>query len=109
MMAKPGDENSEEDRGCDDADDTSEDKRHSPDQEGLKDLVNEVSLGGRKPIDSEDVETIPDWAEEVRYPDVHAGESDLATEDNHWVRGPHINLPGVGSGHTPVGPGVKPR
>lgn len=83
-------------------------KRHTPDQEALNGLVDDATHGGRGqfPLSSEDAETIDDWANEVDYPGYRADEADLATDDNHWVGGPHTHMPGVGDGHIPVEPGT---
>jgi len=90
--------------------------RHTQDQQALKELVEEATMGGRKALSVEDAETILDWAEEINYPGWRASEKDLA-QPSHW-RGrpgypnePHIHLPGTGKygGHIPVEPGVKPR
>lgn len=88
-------------------------KRMKPDQQALKELVEEASHGGRRPLSSEDAETILDWAAEFDYPGARAGAGDLATPSN-WTANPvpHIHIPGAGrggSGHVPVAPGVQPR
>jgi hypothetical protein len=84
---------------------------HTADQKALKELVDEVTFGGRKHLSRADAETILDWADEVRYPGVRASPGDLATPSN-WISNPvpHIHLPGAGrGGHVPVEPGVLPR
>ena len=80
----------------------------TPDQQALKELVDETTLGGRRPLPTDQAETVLDWAEEVNYPGWRAGPGDVAGD--HWI-GPHINLPGTGrpGGHVPVDPGVGPR
>jgi hypothetical protein len=70
-------------------------------------LVDEATLGGRKPLPVGDAETVLDWAAEVNYPGWRAGPGDVG--GGHW-QGPHINIPGAGrSGHVPVVPGVTSR
>lgn len=81
----------------------------TPDQIALKELVDEASLGGRKALDSQTANTVLDWADEVKYPGWRATADDLAPIANHWIRGPHIHIPSVGSGHIPVLSGVVPR
>ena len=83
--------------------------RMTPDQQALKELADEASLGGRRPLSGSDANTLLDWGGEVCYPGLRASPADLAPTGNHWVGGPHINFPGVGSGHIPVGSGVIPR
>src|SRR5262249_31671002 len=81
----------------------------SKDQQALKELVDELSLGGRRPLTSEQAEVILDWANEVGYPGWRAGPADVLPPGN-WSGGTHIHLPGAGrAGHVPVGPGVRPR
>lgn len=80
---------------------------YNADQTALQELVNEATLGGRKPLRVGDAETILDWANQIGYPGVRAGASDVSGA--HW-RAPHINIPGMGRhGHVPVDPGVLPR
>lgn len=75
----------------------------TPDQRALKDLVNEVTLRGRKPLTAADRDIVIQWAKETKYPGFRAKPGDLAKEGNHWVGGPHIHLPGAGrGGHVPV-------
>jgi len=88
-------------------------RRMSPDQEALKEIVEEASRGGRNPLSVADAEAILDWAEEVNYPGARALPGDLANPSN-WTANPvpHIHIPGAGrgsSGHVPVSPGVTPR
>jgi len=82
--------------------------RMTPDQQALKELVDEATHGGRRPLSVEEAETILDWAEEVNYPGWRAGPGDVAGD--HWI-GPHIHLTGAGrpGGHVPVDIGVLPR
>jgi len=83
----------------------------TPDQQALKELVDETTLGGRRPLTTDQAETVLDWAEEVGYPGVRAKPGDVENPSN-WPGGggqPHIHVPGVGSGHIPVQPGVRPR
>ena len=85
--------------------------RHTPDQKALKELVDEATMGGRKPLSVADAETVLDWADEVRYPGARASAGDVAIPSN-WTSNPvpHIHLPGAGrGGHVPVEPGVRPR
>jgi len=84
---------------------------HTPDQRALKELVDEVTIGGRRPLPRADAETILDWADEVGYPGARATSGDLASPSN-WKANPvpHIHLPGAGRrGHIPVETGVRPR
>ena len=83
----------------------------TPDQQALKDLVDETSLGGRKPLSVEDADTVLDWADELGYPGTRAKPGDVADPSN-WTANPvpHIHVPGAGrGGHVPVEPGVRPR
>jgi len=85
---------------------------HTPDQQALKDLVEEATNGGRKPLSVDDAETVLDWADEVNYPGWRAKPGDVANPSNWDAAGgqPHIHIPGAGrSGHVPVQPGVRPR
>jgi len=88
--------------------------RMTPDQQALKELVDDATLAGRKPLSAADAETVLDWADEVSYPRARAGAGDVTTPSN-WAgrpghpQEPHIHIPGVGSGHIPVDPGVAPR
>jgi len=86
--------------------------RHTPDQQALKELVDEASLSGNRPLSVADAETILDWADEVGYPGVRANPGDVGVPSN-WPGGggqPHIHFPGVGrSDHIPVQPGVRFR
>ncbi|MGA8164919.1 MAG: RHS repeat-associated core domain-containing protein, partial [Waddliaceae bacterium] len=81
-------------------------KRHTPDQEALKDLVNEISNQGTKPLSPSDTKIVDEWAKEIDYPGYRANPSDL--EGSHWKNGPHIHFPGGGGRgqHIPVEPGV---
>jgi len=72
-------------------------KRHSPDQEALKDLIDEETLGGRKPLSNEDADAILDWADEVG---INGARDDRGKD--HWEGGDHIHVPGSGIGHIPV-------
>jgi RHS repeat-associated protein len=85
--------------------------RHTPDQRALKELVDEVSNRGTKPLSRADAETVLDWASEIDYPGWRAGAGDVSSPSN-WRANPvpHIHLPGAGrGGHVPVEPGVRPR
>jgi hypothetical protein len=83
--------------------------RLSPDQEALSSLVDEMTLGGRKPLSVADANMILDWADEVNYPGWRAKAGDVGTPSN-WVGGPHIHIPNAGrGGHVPVLSGVAPR
>lgn len=75
--------------------------RHTPGQEAFKDVVGEATNGGHTPLSPEDAETIGEWGREVQYPGFSDDPSHLA-DPFHWVGGPHIHVPGVGSGHIPV-------
>jgi hypothetical protein len=86
-------------------------KLMSGDQRALKDLVDEATQGGRKPLSRQDAETVLDWADETHYPGVRAKPGDVSSPSN-WKANPvpHIHLPGAGRrGHVPVELGVRPR
>jgi RHS repeat-associated protein len=89
-------------------------KRVTDDQTALKEIVDEATLGGRKPLSKTDAETILDWAEEVNYPGARAKQGDVSYPSN-WAgrpghpNEPHIHVPGVGTGHIPAEPGIVPR
>ena len=83
------------------------------DQQALRELIDEVTHTGRKPLSIDDAETILDWADETKYPGVRAKPGDVADPSN-WIghpnRPPHVHIPGAGrSGHVPVDSGVKSR
>jgi RHS repeat-associated protein len=83
----------------------------TPDQQALKELVDEATFGGRRPLSTDQAETVLDWADEFGYPGARAKPGDVANPSN-WSGGsgqPHIHIPGVGNGHIPVQPGVSPR
>jgi hypothetical protein len=83
---------------------------YTPDQRALQQLVNEATLGGRRPLTASDAQIVMQWAREINYPGFRAGAADLASPSN-WVANPvpHIHLPGVGrGGHVPVVPGIIP-
>jgi hypothetical protein len=87
-------------------------RRYTPDQQALRELVNEVTNGGRKPLSVQDAEAILDLARETNYPGVRAGAGDVAFPSNWPGKGniPHIHIPDAGrGGHIPVMPGVRPR
>ena len=81
----------------------------SADQQALKELVDEASLGGRRALSVDDAQTIKAWADEVGYRGVRASAEDVADPSN-WTANPvpHFHFPGVGSGHIPVAPGLPP-
>jgi hypothetical protein len=81
--------------------------RMTADQQALKELVDEVTNGARTPLSVDDANTVIQWAQEVKYPGFRASVGDVGSPSN-WVGGSHIHLPGVGSGHIPVAPGVSP-
>jgi RHS repeat-associated protein len=87
-------------------------RTHTADQVALKELVDEATHFGRKPLSVDDANTVLDWAHEVQYPGVRAGAGDVGSPSN-WNGGgnvPHIHIPGAGrNGHVPVEPGVAPR
>jgi RHS repeat-associated protein len=84
--------------------------RMTPDQQALKELVDEVTLSGRRSLTGDQANTILDWADEVGYRGVRASPEDLATPSN-WTQNPvpHIHFPGLDFTHIPVEPGVVPR
>jgi hypothetical protein len=83
--------------------------RMTPDQQALKELVDEATLGARQPLTVDQAQTVLDWADEVGYPGVRAGPGDVSVPSN-WTANPvpHIHFPGVGSGHIPIDPGLPP-
>lgn len=84
----------------------------TPNQQALKELVDEVTIGGRRPLAVGDAESVLDWADEYNYPGWRAKAGDVSSPSN-WTGAqgtPHIHLPGAGrGGHVPVQPGVPPR
>jgi RHS repeat-associated protein len=79
---------------------------YTPEQQGLQDIVNDISNGGRTPIRPEDAGAIIDLGKGANYPGIRAGPSDV--QGDHWI-GPHIHVPHTGrGGHVPVQPGVEP-
>jgi RHS repeat-associated protein len=81
------------------------------DQQALKQLIDEATRGGRKPLSASDAETIMDWAQEYKYPGFRASPGDVGVPSN-WTANPqpHIHIPGAGRrGHVLVEPGVQPR
>ncbi|MBM4001476.1 MAG: RHS repeat-associated core domain-containing protein [Planctomycetes bacterium] len=83
----------------------------TPGQQALRELVDETTLGGRRPLTTSQAETVLDWADEVGYPGVRAKPGDVADPSN-WTGNPvpHIHIPAAGrGGHVPVQPGVRPR
>ena len=44
-------------------------KRHTPDQQALKEIVEEMTNNAKTPLSRVDTETVLDWAEEVGYMD----------------------------------------
>jgi RHS repeat-associated protein len=82
----------------------------TPAQVSLKELVEEATNSGRKPLSLEEANTVVEWAVETKYPGFRAGTADVSSPSN-WPGGnfqPHIHLKGVGGGHVPVAPGVTP-
>jgi FlaG/FlaF family flagellin (archaellin) len=79
-------------------------------QAALRDLVNEVTHGGRKALSIEDATTVLEWGKEYNYPGLRAKPGDVASPSNWKAKPvPHIHLPGAGrGGHVPVDPGVLP-
>jgi len=88
-------------------------RRMTPNQQALKDVVDEVTNGGRKALSAEDAETVLDWADEYNHPGTRASPGDVSSPSNwtgHPDQPPHIHLDGAGrGGHVIVEPGVKPR
>lgn len=76
--------------GCDN-------NRHSPDQQALNDLIDEQTLGGRRPLSEEDANTILDWGEELGIDGIRDDRG-----KDHWKVGNHIHVPGSGTGHIPT-------
>jgi RHS repeat-associated protein len=90
--------------------DDAEAARLAGERQALRDLVNEVTNGGRTPLSPEDAETVGDWAKEVGYPGARATPGDVADPSN-WNANPvpHVHIPGAGrGGHVPVEPGTAP-
>ncbi|MGH9874446.1 MAG: RHS repeat-associated core domain-containing protein, partial [Pyrinomonadaceae bacterium] len=84
-------------------------KGMKPDQRALKELVDETTLGGRKPLSVDDANTILDWAKEINYPGARVNPGCVACPLT-WTGGPHFHIPGAGrGGHIPVQPGLGPR
>jgi hypothetical protein len=83
-------------------------RRMTPDQQALKELVEEATNRGRNPLSNDNADTVLDWADETDFPGWRAGPNDVGGAHGP---GPHINLPGVGDhgGHIPIEPGVCPR
>ncbi|MDJ1505189.1 LamG-like jellyroll fold domain-containing protein [Xanthocytophaga agilis] len=80
-------------------------KRMTPDQEALKDLVYEATLKGTRALSPGDTRAVIELAEEIGYPGFRATASDMVSVGNHWVKGPHIHLPGaVKGGHVQITP-----
>jgi hypothetical protein len=71
--------------------------RHSPDREALNDIIDETTLGGRRPLSGEDADTVLDWADELG---IEGARDDRATD--HWAGGSHIHVPGSGINHIPA-------
>jgi hypothetical protein len=90
---------------------------HTDDQRALLELIDEATMGGRKPLPVSSAESALDLADEVGLPS-RAGPGDVGFPSN-WHGGrppnippgqPHIHIPGsVNGGHIPVHPGVSPR
>jgi hypothetical protein len=57
-------------------------------------LVDGGTNTGHTPLNTNDAETIMDWAQEYKYPGFRAGPNDVA--GNHGQIGPHIHIPGAG-------------
>lgn len=85
----------------------------TPVQQVLRELVDEATHGGRKPLSVNDAEAVLNWADEIKYPGVRAKPGDVVSPSNwlgHPSQPPHIHIPGAGrGGHVPVDVGVKPR
>lgn len=71
-------------------------KKHSPDQQALKDLVKQ-QVRSKGHLSRDEAAIVKDWAHEVKYPNFkdHIGE-------NHWVGGDHLHVPGAGATHIKV-------
>jgi len=80
---------------CEDQTDTEE--IHSDDRQALNDLINDVTLGGRRPLSDNDADTVLDWTDELGI----SGARD-DRESDHWRGGPHIHVPGSGIRHIPT-------
>jgi RHS repeat-associated protein len=79
--------------------------RH-PQREALRNLLNNFTHKGRKPLDPNDTETVIRWAKEYGYPGLQFGPPHTDPINNHWEGGPHIHLWGVGraGNHVPIIP-----
>jgi hypothetical protein len=86
--------------------------QQTADQQRLKDLVNEATNTGRKPLSVNNANTVLDWAKEYNHPGVRAGAGGV-THPSNWTGNngqPHINTPGAGrSAHVSFDRGVSPR
>ena len=84
--------------------------RYGPDtadQRALRELIDETSNKGHKPLSTDNANTLMDMAEEVGFR-VRASANDLKPINNHWKRGPHIH---IDEKHIPVATPttIKPR
>jgi RHS repeat-associated protein len=71
-------------------------KRHTPDQEAISDLVKG---SGKKGVSNADADTLLDWAEEYNFPHRDDRGKWNAQGQPHWEGGEHIHL---GPGHVKV-------
>jgi len=87
-------------------------RRMTPDQQALKELVDEATNKGKKRLSRENAGTVKEWAEETAYPGFRAKPGDVSYPSN-WPGGggvPHFHVPGAGrKGHVPIEEGVKSR
>ena len=73
------------------------DTSHDKDRRALNDLINDLTLGGRKPLSSDDADAAIDLAKELGIPGVRDNRN-----TDHWKGGPHIHIPGTGINHIPA-------
>jgi hypothetical protein len=85
---------------------------YTPQQQALLQMIDDMTLGGRRPLTVAEANTVLDLAEECQLPGVRAGAGDVNPPGGPglWDNQPHIHIPGAGrGGHVPVQPGVAPR
>jgi hypothetical protein len=76
----------------------------TPDQQALRQLVHEATLGGRKALDHSQARSALELAKQVGLK-TRASIADVTGA--HWI-GPHIHINGIGISHIPILPGFKP-
>ena len=76
----------------------------TPDQQALRQLVHEATLGGRKALDHSQARSALELAKQVGLT-TRASVADITGA--HWI-GPHIHINGIGISHIRILPGFKP-